>query len=325
MRSGDGVADRLRADRLELAMVLRTPEDARSSPTSPLSRSGGSSSGGTREARAPARPAALEPWDLVAREMTARLAGGQLSSFEATGDVALDGPQGEVRGERLVVDARLRRVTVDARANGRTEAAFGKPGERSRVAAPRIEMRWDDRGASEVAARAPASAVLLRPDPARPGRMERYLVATRGDLLVDRTRLSSEGWVEVKREVRDGRAGTWGDAWSLWTERLTGSGKDLLSREGSSFERLGAEGPRTTFVAGAGKQATSVWGDRFDADLVRRELTVTGREERPVVLRRGPPEDPAIQAEYEKIVLDLESRDFRVLGEPRFVLRRDDR
>jgi hypothetical protein len=316
MAAEDGTTDRLEADRLEVAVVRLAEPEPRGIPSA-VARAAGPGSPTVR------RPDMREEvWEVVAQEMSARVEGRDLVSFEASGGVEVDGATGSVRGGSVSLDARERRLVVRARTGGIAEASFGVEGERSRVAASELRLAWDDAGPAEVVARAPASAILLRPDPAAPGRVERYTVASRGDLTLDRTTLAASGWIEVSRAVRaEGRA-TWTDPWSLWTESIEARGRDLLSRQGAIVERLEAAGERTTFQAGDGDDTTAVWGDRFEVDLVKRRLTVSGRPDRPVVLRRGPAEAPRLSSEYDRVVLDLDTGLVESVEAPRVVVPR---
>jgi hypothetical protein len=141
----------------------------------------------------------------------------------------------------------------------------------------------------------PVEAVLVQPDPKKPGRSERYEVNCLGDMRITRTELTTVGPAEtlLRRTERQAPGAAWAVPSEVWSKSVLVRGSGLLDQgnaagggAGRRVDTVVAEGPDTAFASGVGKDKIEMWCQRIVVDVATATATLEGIPGRDVRLRR---------------------------------------
>jgi hypothetical protein len=149
-----------------------------------------------------------------------------------------------------------------------------------RFTSPEVEVTTREGKPDQITFRAPMSAALHRADPAAKGVLERYEMVSQGDFTIGAEQAVAEHGVAVRRTIRRGAAGAFGEAAILQAPKLVLealAGGSLLASQGApGFGRMVASGEGTRFDLGEPGKSTSASGDRIVFDAVASTVTITG-------------------------------------------------
>ncbi len=314
--------DEIRADTLQVSL-RRTVLEPTAPPLGGVASLGG---GGARPTRSPAAAGAPPPkrvrWDLTSDRLSARLDANGLVGLEAIGQAKLEGPDGTIQGRRIAYDAVHHEATADG--TPRAQAIFGPEDARNEVWAPTLTLWLGTNGPERLEASSspgvPAVAVLIRRDRAA-STWERFTVTCSAPIEVNPRELTSDGPIEIRRLVRRAPGADWGAPATLWADRLTVAGNDLLSRAGADVREVEASGPHTVFEVGQAEKRIRIWGDRFRLDVVHSMAILTGEGTRDLAFQRGPDENPSIVSRQRRIVIDLQTGNLKEVDPTEIILR----
>lgn len=302
LRSDRMLIDRLRADRLDIALVLASSapdSDGPRTPTLPGLRKAPEQ----RVERAPSsiRADQLMRMEVDAGEITADVSEGTAKRIEAFGGVKLSSEMGEVTGKRIIYDGRARTVDVVGEGARGAEAWFAtEQGMRNMVAAQRFVLTLNENGTDRIQAQpAPGGRVVARlfqtaaADAQGRTQLEGYAIWSKGPIDMRPSAVTAAGVVVDRRISKDGGA-TWSPPAQLWSPTLRVVGRDLLragnenlSRGQSNVQRVIAEGENTTIQTGTGANLLRVKGHRVELDVEAEKAVITGAPGKPVRSTKG--------------------------------------
>lgn len=315
--------DSLRCAELEVAFVQLTA-NAPPAPSAPTAQPGRPGSAGSRSV--PALPTgAPVRWEIETERITARVGGGGLERFEAVNGVQVTGDDGQVVGEVLTYDAATRVLNVRGGSEGLARATFGEEDFRSEVLASALSVLWATGGPERLAAHAPAHVLMIRRRKDLPTGLERFVVSTKGDLVMTPSTLTTLEHFEIRRSAKERPELPWEPASVLWADRLDITGRHLLDREDAEVDRIVASGPRTTLRTGAGEGETTVWGHRFDLDVRTSLATLSAAPGQQLTVRRGPEGRDDWMSRQTKIVINLETGMIRDVADGSLIIRGEGR
>ncbi|MDJ0974238.1 MAG: hypothetical protein QNJ98_07250 [Planctomycetota bacterium] len=320
LRSDRMLIDRLRADMLEIALVLASREapDAAPSPTLPGLRK-------APEGRTERKPRALRADQLMrmkvdAGEITADVSGGTAKRIEAFGGVKLSSEMGEVTGKRIIYDGAARTVDVLGQGARGAEAWFAtEQGMRNMVAAERFLLTLGENGTDRIQAEpAAGQRVIARlfhtsaPDAQGRTQLEGYAIWSRGPIDMRPNAVTATG-VVVERRVSRNSGGTWSAPAQLWSPTLRVEGRDLL-RSGNqgltngqrNVQKVIAEGESTTIQTGTGRNLLRVRGQRVVLDVEAEQAVITGAPGKPVRSTKGEGESE-VDGVWTEATIDLKT------------------
>ncbi len=314
LQSDDDTIDRLRANRLDVALVLSSEPGARrrpARPTTPASRAPThpAPKSGRGAAPRPAPAPALTKVSLEAREVTTTLVDGAADVFTATGKVLLQNEMGRIQAERLVYRARDRSADVTGTAREQARAHFkDKAGLPNHVSADHFAMRWGEEGLERITAAGsesrPVLATLLdagsknsapglQATPRAPGELQRFKIRSHGRLVLEATNVTAyDVWITQQRSRDRGR--TWTRPAHIYAQRmivrgrgLLGSGETPRSVESLDAEQVDLAGKETYFTTVGKDGKAEIWGHTFHFDVAGELLTLRGRKDKPVRFTQG--------------------------------------
>jgi hypothetical protein len=312
LRTSRHMADRMKAQSLEVALVYGVEPEPPRSATAPSARAGSPRSEPTPATRPAREEGTFEQFEVDARTMRAQLVDGSVRRVELVGDVDMRGKDraGRLTGERVTYDATTHEAHVFASTpDWRRRPAvvwMGDSAQRTEVEAVELSVRWANGVATRIEARSPsadpATIQLYRRDPADPQQLEWYKLTYWGLVKMRSERLEAGRVVVVRRLREDGQ--DWGAPTALWAPSLSVIGVNMLSADERErdMRRIVAEGPDTSLRSGSGADLLHVWGHRFDFDVRTKKATLTGLPEQDVVFHHGKVRQWASQ-----VVLDMKT------------------
>ena len=298
--------DRLRAGRLEVALLrtLDHPEDGPTAPSArmgsrgPLSLGGRSAAGGDG-----GKPKRLIPWTVETEVLQARFGPRGMESLEASGGIRFASEEGELGGDTFRYAAATRQASL----RGRAHATFGPADGRSEVRADDLVLTIGDDGPEQLAAIGRTLAVLIRKDEEDPRVLERFFVWCRGVTMTP-DEFRTDELDQVLQQRRMGPSGAWESPFSLWSNRIVVTGRDLLSQKTAEVNQLIASGPRTTLRTGEGDEQVTVWGDRFILDAATSRATLESGPSGDLKIQLGTTDDERMRLDQQRLVLDIKTR-----------------
>ena len=314
LRSDDETIDRLRANRLDVALVLSAEQPKRppgASPSAPTARAPTRPAPAASRGAAPgAKPALqLTKVSLEAREVTTTLVEGAADVFTATGQVLLRNEMGRVEAERLVYRARDKSADVHGSEREQARAHFkDKGGLPNKVAADRFAMRWSADGLEQITALGseprPVRATLLdagagglAPNrtntPRSDADLQRFKIRSHGRLVLRASTVTAHDvWITQQSSKDRGR--TWTPPVHVYAQRMVVRGRALLGggEVARSVDTLDAEqvdlaGKETYFTTVGKDGKAEIWGHTFHFDVAQELLTLRGLEDKPVRFTQG--------------------------------------
>lgn len=336
MQAGEpGIVDRVRADRLDMQFARRLREPA-SQQTASVARPASAARAAEQPSATDAHPraprSAGQRWAITSRDLSVDLEAGRVGAFEAQGGVAIDGEELHCQGETLRFERAVGALLLDGGTRGAT-ARFGAVSSESQVRARALRLLLSDAGPRWLLATGPTQALFVQRTAGPSGAAEQFEVDSRGDVRITPSELSAAAATWVRRRERAQGSAAWGPASEIWADRVTVSGRNLLSGGLSSpvgptadgagrvIERIVAEGPSTTFQSGEGSSRIQMWCDRILVDAGPGTATLTGRPGTDVrVQRQG-----QLDLELLSATFDFRTGQLRDLEAGSAVLRRRER
>jgi hypothetical protein len=274
------VAERLRAERIELRVGETTGPPASLFPSAALARPARDATPASAGTPSPASsaPTRAERWNVRSRGMAVRLAsfgGGfdALRSFEARGGVVAKTDAHAVEGESLSYDGASKIATVVAPPGEPASLRLGQGEETQRAWAHEIRVTLEDGRPVRALLVRPATVVLFRET--ADGGVERLRLRTEGDLEVGAATAKTVGRTAVSRSERAKGGADWSEPATLWTPDLTVEAPGLLGGGKVQVRRLVARGAGTRFETGAPEASgVAAIGDSIVYDAVAGTVTV---------------------------------------------------
>lgn len=296
LRSEHMLIDRLRAERLDLALVLASkPRDGGGGFQLPGAKAVGSSRAGSGAAPQLA-PDKLMRVEIDAAEVTVELSAGVTRRIVAAGGVRLGSDMGEATGSRIVYDGRARTVDVAGDTTRRAEVWIASEGgQRNEVTAQRFLLQLGEKSIERIQAEPRANervvARLFSRDKTQTNELESYDIWAAGGVDIQRDALRATQVVVDRRVSKDGGR-TWSAPARLWSPLLRVVGSNLLDGSSDSgrprdVSQVIAEGPGTIIATGQGSDLVQIWGQQIVLDVKAETARVTGSPTEPVRLQKG--------------------------------------